>query len=76
MPLKMGAPRLLDPQRVQQLISEMEQNKVDWTYPQLAQILSKEIGIVITPAAVSNCARRNNIILPKIHGRKRPKPST
>ena len=51
MPLKMGAPRTIEPDRVKQLITEMEENKVDWTYPQLAQILSKEIGIVITPAA-------------------------
>ena len=70
MPLKMGAPRTIQPDRVKELISEMEENKVDWTYSQLAKILSKEIGIAITPAAVSNCARRNNIILPKTHGRK------
>jgi len=67
MPLKMGAPRTLDPDRVKELI---EQAEGDWSYTDLAKILSQEIGVVINADAVSKCARRNGIIRPKLAGRK------
>lgn len=70
MPLKMGAPRTIDPSRVRELIQEMEQSKVDWSYPQLATILSQEVGRDVTAAAVSKCARTNGIIRSKLPGRK------
>lgn len=70
MPLKMGSPRTIQPDRVKQLIAQMEQEKIDWTYALLATIISKETGVAVTASGVSNCALRNNIALPKIHGRK------
>lgn len=73
MSLKMGAPRTIQPDRVKELITEMEANKIDWTYAQLADIITEETGVPVTAKGVSLCALRNNIILPKIRGRKRPK---
>ncbi|PHJ64977.1 hypothetical protein VF04_04125 [Nostoc linckia z7] len=68
--LKMGAPRTIDPERVKELIKEAEAQKRDWSYPELAKILSEETGKEIKPDAVSKCARINGIILPKLSGRK------
>ncbi|MBN3948434.1 MAG: helix-turn-helix domain-containing protein [Nostoc sp. NMS7] len=76
MPLKMGAPRTIQPDRVKELITQMEQEKIDWTYAQLADIITEETGVTVTANSVSSCALRNGIVSPKIHGRKRPKPTT
>ncbi len=70
MPLKMGAPRTLDPERVKQLIEDIKKTQGgNWTYSQLAKILSQELGTTVTADGVSKCARRNGII-----GSKSPGP--
>lgn len=69
MVLKMGSPRTLDPERVRELINQIEKAQGrKWTYSQLAKILSEELGTTVTGDGVSKCARRNGIITDKLPG--------
>ncbi|MDZ7969710.1 MAG: hypothetical protein RM368_33005 [Nostoc sp. DedSLP03] len=68
MPLKRGIKPAVEPEMVLQVIEEL---KGDWSYPQVAKILSELVGKPITADALSKMMRKRKLILPKMSGRKK-----
>ncbi|MHC5762195.1 hypothetical protein [Nostoc sp.] len=68
MPLKRGIKPVVEPEIVLQVIEEL---KGDWSYPQVAKILSSLVGKPVTANALSKMMRKSNLILLKMSGRKK-----
>jgi hypothetical protein len=65
---KRGPRPAVQPEMVLRVIEGL---KGDWSYPQLAKILSELTGKPITAGSLSKIMRKHNLILPKLSGRKK-----